>query len=503
MSAPIKAVGMSAPAPPVLLPFQQAWVAEKKEVAVWRKSRRVGASWCTGSLAVLTAGAENGEDVLYIGYSEDMTQEFIEDCGMWSRAFAKAAFEVGEFLFDDTDESGETRHIKAFKITYPSGKKILALSSRPRSIRGKQGLVVIDEAAFHDDLEGLITAALALLIWGGRVLILSSENGAENPFHQLVDDIKAGKLDYALHEVTFRQAVAEGLAKRVFLKMGWRWSPEAEAEWVVKIYALYKGRSDEELDCIPRNSAGYWLSRQLIESCMEPDIPIVRWEPPEAGFVMWSDRLREAEVKDWCDRVLLPILKGLDEKRKHIVGGDFGRLADLTSFAVGSIEQDLALRTRLLVELRDMPFEQQKQVFYYIGERLPRFVAAKLDARGNGHYLAEVAMQKFGSRVEGVMTSEGWYRDNTVPFKTAFQDRVIVLPKDDDVLDDLRLFEVVRGVARMPEARNTGKDGKQRHGDSGIAFLMMHAASRAEFVPMEFQSAGGSRPDSRMDGFRL
>lgn len=149
--------------PVVLLPYQQDWVADPSEVAIWEKSRRIGASWCDASDSVLVSAKQGGMDSLYIGYSEDMTREYIDDCAMWARSFSLAANWMGETVYED-----EGRDIKAFRIDYASGNKTLALSSRPRSIRGKQGKVTIDEAAFHDDLEGLLTAALALLIWGGR-----------------------------------------------------------------------------------------------------------------------------------------------------------------------------------------------------------------------------------------------------------------------------------------------------------------------------------------------
>jgi phage FluMu gp28-like protein len=110
-----------------------------------------------------------------------MTRDYIDDCAMWAKAFDYAVSWVGETIYSDEDKD-----IKAFRIDFASGKKILALSSRPRSIRGKQGRVTIDEAAFHDDLPGLMKGALAMLIWGGKVRLLSSHNGTNNPFNEIV-----------------------------------------------------------------------------------------------------------------------------------------------------------------------------------------------------------------------------------------------------------------------------------------------------------------------------
>jgi phage FluMu gp28-like protein len=44
-----------------------------------------------------------------------------------------------------------------------------------------QGKVLIDEAAFHDDLDELLKAAMALTMWGSHVVVISTHDGAENP----------------------------------------------------------------------------------------------------------------------------------------------------------------------------------------------------------------------------------------------------------------------------------------------------------------------------------
>lgn len=178
--------------PDVLLGYQRRLLetTAAHPVVVVPKSRRIGATWGIGADAALTAGAARdagGMDVLYIGYNLDMAREFIDVCAMWAVAFAQAATAVGEFLFDDVNpaDPADTKAIQAFRIRFASGFEVVALSSRPRSLRGRQGCVILDEAAFHDDLEGLLKAAFALLIWGGKVLVISSHNG-EATFGDLV-----------------------------------------------------------------------------------------------------------------------------------------------------------------------------------------------------------------------------------------------------------------------------------------------------------------------------
>jgi phage FluMu gp28-like protein len=210
--------------PPVLLPYQARWCADPSPVKVAEKSRRVGLSWGEASNDVLEAAkATGGQNVWYIGYSHDMAQEFIRDCATWAQQFQLAASEIAETYVDEQCDEvlvPDDTSIKAYVITMASGKRITALSSRPAGLRGKQGIVVIDEAAFHQDLPGLIKAAMALLMWGGKVRIISTHNGEDNPFYQLVQDCRAGKRPYSVHRITLDDALAEGLYARICLVQG-------------------------------------------------------------------------------------------------------------------------------------------------------------------------------------------------------------------------------------------------------------------------------------------
>jgi len=106
-----------------------------------------------------------------------------------------------------------------------------------------------------------------------------------------------------------------------------------------------------------------------------------------------------------------------------------------------------------------------------------------------------VAMQKYGSsRIAQVMLSETWYREHMPKYKSAFEDRSILLPKDADIIEDHLAFKVVRGVARLPEAKMKGKDNKQRHGDSGVAgALAWFATTEGETGPVEYETVNKRR----------
>lgn len=490
-----------AEAPSVLLPYQQRWIADQAPVKFCEKSRRVGITWAEAADDVLFAATDGkaGDDVLYISYNQDMTREYIDTCATWARHFNKAATEVKEFLFLDEGE----KEIKAFRIDFASGHKIMALSSRPTNLRGKQGRVVIDEAAFVENLGELLKAALALLMWGGQVRVISTHNGEENEFNSIILEIRAGKKPYGLHRITLDNALEEGLFRRICLVRGIDWSAEAEGAWRQTLIDQYGEAAGEELFCTPGHGSGAFFHGALVEACMSEDIPVLRWSC-RAEFAERAEALREAAAKEWCESMLGPVVRGLDGNRPTYFGEDFGRSGDLTVILPLQEGERLKYRAACAIELRNIPFRQQEQVLFWLVDRLPRFRGGALDARGNGQYLAEVAMQRYGAwRIQQVMLSVEWYRDNMPRYRAAFEDGAILLPRDGDILDDHRAVRMERGVAKVPEGyKGKGRDGAQRHGDSAVAgALGWFAATQTKGGPIEFESTGIKRESLGTENF--
>ena len=466
--------------PPALLPYQRRWVSDRSPVKVCEKSRRIGLSWAEAADAALTAscGADaGGMDVWYIGYNKDMAMEFIHDTAFWAGAYNLAASAM-----EETTVADEERDILSYRIRFRSGRRVTALSSRPSNLRGKQGKVVIDEAAFHDDLPGLMKAAVALLMWGGRVAVVSTHFGEGNPFNELVTEIRAGKKPYSLHRVTLDDALSQGLYRRIALKLGREWSSEAEARWRGELIDHYGDAADEELFCIPSGSAGSYLSRVLVESCMDREIPVLRWSR-NADFAERPEEERARDADDWCRSVLLPVLDGMPAEYPTAFGEDFGRSGDLSVVVPLQETPDMRYRAPCVVELRNIPFRQQEQILFFLADRLPKLRGGALDARGNGQYLAETAMQRYGPQIiRQVMLSTEWYRENMPRYKAAFEDKRILLPLDGDILDDHRALRMEKGIAHIPrDRRGRGRDGGARHGDCAVAgALAWFAATRIE-----------------------
>ncbi|PZP13784.1 MAG: hypothetical protein DI607_08370, partial [Sphingomonas hengshuiensis] len=351
------------------------------QVVICEKSRRTGLTWAAAADAVLTAAAQRGKggmDVLYMGYNLDMAREFIDTSAMWAESFGEALSVVGvqEFLFDD-----DGKPIQAFRIQFASGNEIVALSSKPRSLRGRQGYLILDEAAFHDELQAVVDAAVPFLMWGGKILIISTHFGESNSFNRMIEDARAGRKPYKVLTISLDDALMDGLYRRICEKLGAEWTAVGEARWRQNLIANAGDAADEEFFCIPSQGGGAVLSGALIEARMTDGPPVVRLEKP-AEFALWSEPMRRAEIDQWCEANLAPLLAGLDPFLPTSMGGDFGRVADLTVYWPLQTTRNMKRLTPFVVELRNIPFEQQWQIGQYICDRLPRFSAAKFDAIG-------------------------------------------------------------------------------------------------------------------------
>lgn len=464
--------------PPALLPYQQRWVADHAPLKVAEKSRRIGLTWGEAADNALTAASADGSNIFYISATQDMALEYIEACAMWAKAYHLAAGEIEEGIFlDDEDKA-----IKLYKIDFPkSGHRIVSLSSRPANLRGKQGIIVIDEAAFAPDLEGLIKAAMAMLMWGDKVRILSTHNGDANPFNQLINDIRSGKRQGSVHRITFDEAVKDGLFRRVCLRKNIEWSQQKEDQWVEDVRSFYGDDAAEELDVIPAQGGGAYLPLALLEMRTAPAnaVPVIRQAWDDA-FSLLPETIRAQAVSGWCYETIMPNLATLAPEPAKSLGVDFARVGDLTAIVVLQEDQDLVRRVALVVEISRCPFRQQEQITAFIAKGLTRLRALAIDAGGNGAALAEHMADQFGqSRTMQIKFSDKLYLENMPRFKAHLEDGTLDhLPKDNQCRDDLRALQKINGIPKLPKQKTQRASGEkqQRHGDFAIALFLADLA---------------------------
>ncbi|UMO87214.1 hypothetical protein HP572_18110 [Pectobacterium sp. PL64] len=478
----------------VLMAHQIEVLKIRTSILAVPKGRRTGITFSFGFDAVLTAAARKnsgGMDVYYIGDTKEKGLEFIGYCAKFSRVVAEqqadSVSSIEEFLFDDQDEDGNTRRITAYRIRYASGFQVVALSSRPANIRGLQGVVIIDEAAFHQDVQGVLDAATALLIWGGRIVVISSHNGRSNAFNSFVTDIENGLYgsDAAVYTVTFDDAVENGLYERVCFMKGEEPTIEGKTAWYSRIRNAYgprKAAMREELDAIPRDGNGICIPGIWIEAAMPPgDDRVVLRLTLDDDFSTKSRKEREAYASDWIARYLEPVIAKLDPNLRYSVGEDFARHRDFSSVVLLAVMPNLYRRVPLVIEMHKVPTRQQEQILWYLLRALLRFTGA-MDATGPGQTLAEYTADEFGTnRIAQINLNRSWYGTWMPKLIQAFEDGVITLPADDNVKQDLHSIEDIDGIPMVSPVRKEDlKDPELfRHGDTAIALALAWYASVA------------------------
>jgi len=487
----------------VLMKHQKEWLAlcAKEDLTIAEKGRRTGVTYATALDSSITAASKKeagGDNVYYVGDTKDKGLEFIGYCAHMAKVMAMAMADgwsgIEVFLFEDQQEDGSSKHITGYRIRYASGFQIVVLSSNPANIRGLQGIVVIDEAAFHQNVGTVIEACLALIIWGGKIRIISTHNGANNAFNELVKDSLKGLYDFKVYQVFFDDAVANGLYERVCFVKGWDATAEGKEAWYKKVRGAYGARKaamKQELDGVPMEGNGVAIPGMLIENCMHEERPVIRLSLDDE-FALRSVEDRESWCDAWIKVNLDPVLKTLNPDLQHVYGEDFARHGDFSVIAPMSIERNLMRKVPFIVELKNVPTKQQEQILYHIIENLPKFYAGAMDATGNGETLAEYTADKFGHNlIDQIKLNDAWYRTNMVKFQGAFEDQQLDLPKDADIKNDIRALQLIDGIIKLPKLRT--KDTKnsefKRHGDSAIAIALAYIASISDVVPIEFTAA--------------
>nr|QGT51348.1 hypothetical protein Unknown280_0400 [uncultured Spirochaetaceae bacterium] len=475
----------------VLLPYQKAWLADKSPVKVWEKSRRIGASYVEATASVTLASlakAAGGMSTYYLSYSKEMTQQFISDCAFWAKILGIACGAMEEVVLKD----GDDKAITVYKIRFDSGHEIWGLPSVARSLRSKQGHVVIDEAAFCEDLGELLKAAMALLMWGGSVSILSTHNGDDNPFNELIAEVRDKKKNYSLHRTTIADALQDGLYKRICDVKSEDWTSEKENEWLAQLEKDYGDAAEEELHCVPSSSGARYFPSALISSVADSSIPVFRFSESDS-FTFEKKSVRKKRCKAWFAEVR----DTLHTTENFVcLGEDFARSGDLTVLWFDEeLPNDAGTHTLCVVELRNIPFEQQWQfIKLCCGEGLRHFDGAAFDSRGNGQMIAELAAQEWTGSVFEVMLTRKWYAENMPRVKSAFEDKAADVPDDLFIKDDWKVVQLNQGIPLIAE--RTGRGNGKRHGDACVAKAMAEFARASlggsGYQPMTYEAVGAA-----------
>lgn len=443
------------------LPYQIQWLQDKSPIKIWEKSRRIGATYVQSYEDVRDCVTKN-IDVWFSSADESAAREYILYAEKWARLLHAAAQYLGQIVIDSEND------IKGYAIQFANGKRINALSSSPKRFRSKGGKVVLDEFAWHDDQDGMWAAAEPTTTWGFDLRILSTYNGKGNLYFRFIDDIKHGKLSWALHTTTLQLAVDDGLLDKI---RGRKTTAEERQQWIEEKRKRARTESQwlQEYCCVPVDEATAFLTYEMIAKCERRDL-------------LWGT------VPDLRTEKNGVVESGLSPSGDLYIGMDIARKKHLS--VIWGIERlGHALYTRIYKILEKAPFRHQREALFEILKH-PMMRRACIDATGLGMQLAEEAQEKFGRyRVEAITFTNSVKEDLASSLIPYFEDIAIFIPDDALIREDLhsvRKVTTAAGNVRFDVAK-TEEEGV--HADRFWALaLAVHAASDKNSGPIYIAS---------------
>jgi len=211
-----------------LFPFQEKTLAEliKHRFNIILKSRQMGISTLCAAYALINMRFRSDYKVLVIATTQDVAKNLVHKVKLMHRNLPSW---LQERVIDDNK----------LEFTLGNGSSIKAVSSSPTSGRSEAlSLLIIDEAAFVDNIEKIWASAQMTLATGGDAIVLSTPNGVDNLFHKLWTDAEMG-------------TAADGLDPFNPIKLHWSLHPERDQAWRDQ-QTLHLGAklAAQECDCL-------------------------------------------------------------------------------------------------------------------------------------------------------------------------------------------------------------------------------------------------------------
>ena len=209
-------------------------------------------------------------------------------------------------------------------LRYKNGSQIKAVSSGEDSGRSEAlSLLILDEAAFIDKIDGIWAAASQTLSTGGQCIALSTPNGVGNWFHRTWMDAEDHLNDFN------------------FIKLHWTVHPDRGQEWRDEQDKLLgPSLAAQECDCDFITSGQTVIDGVILEECrtntvIEPiekrgiDSNVWVWEPPNytKDYIVCADVSR-GDSSDYSAFHILDVesLEQVAEYKGRMSTRDYGNL---------------------------------------------------------------------------------------------------------------------------------------------------------------------------------
>ena len=461
------------------------------KTAIEHWSRQIGKSHTYAAWAVDRLLRYPGRLVIVLSNSRDNGSEFMQKvrdvCDRMGQVIEvddnQAELDGNPTLSEDV-KYASMRFEARITIGGKTGR-IKVLAANPRTARGFSGDLILDEFAFHADSTAIWEAAQPILSSNPDFLcrIMSTGNGRRNMFYQLISE---GRIKY--RRIRRSEAWATGELKIYSDIDGRELTPDQ-----ARAQSSDKRAYDQNYECEFGDENSALLTAELI-SLAERDGVLIEKQAWSAATIT---RLYRAVGRLEC-------------------GLDVGRTTDLSVLTV--LERDARLRRVVaMLEMENMRLpDQQMQLDLLCG--MPRFNGVEIDMTGLGLGLFEYAEQRHGSsKVRGVnfssteaTTSRIQSTGRKAPtarvteimatdLAEVFEDRMIEIPRDPTLRDDLRKPEKVVSSdgKRVSIAASRDKGG---HADRFWSLALAVRAGNKVTAPLAFEPVEDTGID-RIGGF--
>jgi hypothetical protein len=177
-----------------LYPFQQKLIQEFKtnRFSILRKFRQAGCTTLVAAYALWKCIFNSHYKVIILSKDDDASMEVLS---RMKTAYDELPDWLKPPLLKDS----------AHALKFNNGSEIRSKSSSKQSGRSVAGsLLILDEAAFIENIDTIWAAAFPIISTGGSVIALSTVNGIGNWFHRQYNEARAGENSFKAIDINWK-----------------------------------------------------------------------------------------------------------------------------------------------------------------------------------------------------------------------------------------------------------------------------------------------------------
>lgn len=228
--------------------YQKDILNDKSRLIAVVKARQIGLTELASVMSILIALSGYKKDVWLLGVNHEGAKEILLRARNW---YSILKLEIPN-LPDLKTESTEC-------LTFGNHSRITALPCSARAVRGKTGVVIMDEAAHYQDDEAIWTAIAPVISSSPKLklIMFSTPFGERGVFWRAVNGKLDGKeLKWSVHHVDVHRAIDDGFSKEV---LDLRSTFTAD-QWAQEFLCSFLSQADK------------YFTADLISSCYEKEL---------------------------------------------------------------------------------------------------------------------------------------------------------------------------------------------------------------------------------------